>query len=69
MALRPTSNAPTQIPGERDFTTPIGKAHVGLWGTKYVCDIVTDDTWVILNATGFTADQITPVAQSFRRTR
>jgi hypothetical protein len=67
--LHPVSNAPVKIPGERDFTTPIGKGHVGLWSDKYVADITTDDTWIITNATGFTADQSTEVARSFHPVR
>lgn len=60
-----TPAPPTQIPGQRNFTTPIGTAHLSLWGDKYVSDIVTSQTWIILNVTGLTADQASAVAQSF----
>jgi hypothetical protein len=60
------NNAPLSIPGERVFTTSIGQVHLGLWGDKYVADIVTPKTWVILNVTGLTADQATAVAKTFR---
>jgi cytoskeletal protein RodZ len=60
-----TSNSPIQIPGEANFTAPIGQAHVGLWGDKYVADIVTPQTWIIINSTGLTLDQAKAVALSF----
>lgn len=51
---------------EKDFVTSIGQAHVGLWGDKFVTDIATSEgAWIILNTTGFTADEATAVANSF----
>ncbi len=59
--------APVQIPGERSFPTNIGQGHIGLWGENYVADITTEETWIIINVTGLTADQAMPLAQSFRK--
>lgn len=59
--------APVQIPGEKHFTTSIGDAHISLWGDKYVSDVITDQTWLILNVTGFTADEATAITQSFTK--
>jgi hypothetical protein len=62
-----TSPAPIKIPGEKHFTTGVGSATISLWGKKYVSDIITDQTWIILNVTGFTVDEATTVTQSFTK--
>lgn len=65
-ALRRTPSAiPVKIAGERELTTATGIIRVGLWHDKYVADIATDETWVILNVRGFTEDQALSVAQAF----
>ena len=57
---------PVGIPGERNFSTGIGQAHLSLWGDKYVSDIVTTrGTWIILNVSGFTTEEATKITQSF----
>lgn len=62
------SPVPFEIAGERKLTTAIGAAHISLWGDKYVADIATPDgTWVILNVTGFTADQAAAVTNGFTK--
>ena len=60
-----TKPLPVKIAGEGQLTTNIGSARVSLWSDKYVADIVTDETWIILNVSGFTEDQAFAVAQSF----
>jgi len=65
--VRNTSNSPSNIAGERAFDVAAGHAHIGLWGDKYVADILADQTWIIINGTGFSADQLTPVTQSFHK--
>lgn len=67
MPVHQISTTPFQIPGERTFSTNIGQGHLGLWGANYVADIVTDETWIIMNVTGLTADQATPLTQSFSK--
>lgn len=63
---RSKKGLPISLPGERDFETPTGHAYIGLWGKNYVADIVTkENTWIILNVTGFTADEAESVTQSF----
>lgn len=64
---RGSANAPVAIAGERSFSSPAGQTHIGLWGDKYVADIMADRTWIIINGTGFTADQLTPIANSFHK--
>lgn len=64
--VRGASKAPISIPGERDFSTGIGQAHLGLWGKKYVSDIITPKgTWVILNVTGIPPEEAIKLTQSF----
>ncbi len=52
--------------GERNFQTAVGNVHIGLWGDKYVADIITGDSWIIINATGYTADEAAAVAKTFK---
>lgn len=54
-----------KLPDQDTFTTSIGSAQTTLWGDKYVTSLVTQDTWIILNVTGFTNKQAEKVAQSF----
>lgn len=63
--LNNASKAPIQITGEKDFFTPVGHAHIGLWGVNYVSDIVANGTWIIINVTGYPVDRATQVTQSF----
>lgn len=59
---------PIALPGERNFYTTAGQAHIGLWGDKYVSDIITPNgTWIVLNVTGFSADEATAVSKSFTK--
>jgi hypothetical protein len=53
------------VAGERNFMTAAGNVQIGLWGDKYVADIITNDSWIILNVTGYTADEAAAVAKSF----
>lgn len=62
-----TKDTPVKEPGEKSFTTGIGSVHIGLWSDKYVSDIITDGTWIILNTTGFTTDEATAVTQGFSK--
>lgn len=65
-SVEKTGNTPFTMPGERSFTTGIGHVNISLWGNKYVSDIsTTEGTWIILNTTGFTADEAAAVAKSF----
>jgi len=66
-ASHPTQSGPAPIAGERSFQSNIGNVHISLWGDKYVSDVITDETWIILNVTGFTTDEATAVTQSFRK--
>lgn len=62
----PQSNKPVTIPGEKNFELPIGKAHISLWGDKYVSDIVTNDgSWIIINVTSLDANQATSLTRRF----
>jgi hypothetical protein len=63
---RGNSNSPVPIPGEKSFSSGIGQVHIGLWGANYVADIITPQTWIILNVSGFTVDQAQSVSQSFQ---
>lgn len=66
--VKQTTPSPIAIPGEKNFYTGIGQAHISLWGDKYVSDITTaEGTWIILNATGFTTSQTMAVAKSFTK--
>jgi len=67
MPVRQTTTTPLQIPGQKQFSSAIGTVHIGLWGDKYVTDIVSEQTWIILNTTGFTANEATSIARSFNR--
>lgn len=49
------------------FNTSAGPAYADLWGDKYVCSIVTPNTWIILNVSGFTSQQVQLIAQAFAR--
>ena len=59
------SQTPVEIPGEKSFETNAGKGHIGLWGDKYVADIVTKTTWIIVNVTNFNVDQGLAIANAF----
>lgn len=59
-------NTPMPVAGERSFDTTAGQAYISLWGDKYVSDIsAPNGTWIILNVTGFTADEATRITKSF----
>jgi hypothetical protein len=60
------SNSPTPLAGERDFKTAVGDVHIGLWGDKYVADIITDDSWIIMNMTGYTTDEAEAIVKALR---
>ncbi len=65
MPTHQKTTAPINIPGQRDFDTPIGHAYLSFWGSNYVADITTEQTWIILNVSGLKADEATQLAQSF----
>jgi hypothetical protein len=54
-----------QIPGEDVYDIPIGSVRISAWDKQYVSDILTDDTWIILNVTGFTFEEAKTVTNSF----
>jgi len=58
------SPAPIDIPGEIIFTVAAGSAQVSLWGDKYVADVITNDSWIIMNLTGFTEDEAVSVTKA-----
>ena len=53
-----------KLPDQDTFTTSIGSAQTSFWGDKYVTSLVTQNTWIILNVTGFTNKESEKVAQS-----
>lgn len=55
------------LPDQRNFTTAAGSAQISLWGDKLVSSLVTPNTWVILNVTGFKMDDGQMVTESFSR--
>jgi hypothetical protein len=55
------------LPDKRDFTTAAGTAEVSFWGDKLVSSLVTENTWVILNVTGFKMDDAQKVTQAFTK--
>lgn len=57
--------APVALPDQRNFTTAIGAAHINLWGDRFVSNVVTNKTWVVLNVTGFKIDDAQKVTQAF----
>ena len=54
------------MPDEDNFTTTVGSAQTSFWGGKFVCSLVTQNTWIIINVSGFTKKEASLVAQSFR---
>ena len=61
-----TNNTPINLPGVADFTTAIGQGHIGLSGGNYISDVITPQTWVLLNVSGYTEAQAIQITQSFR---
>jgi len=61
------SNAPVPLASEKSFQSPIGNVHISLWGDKFVSDTITDETWLILNVTGFTTNEATTITNSFKK--
>ena len=61
-----STKAPIPLPGVADFTTAIGSGHIGLSGGNYISDVITPQTWVLLNVSGYTEAQGIQVTQSFR---
>ncbi|HEY2003646.1 MAG TPA: hypothetical protein VGH44_00850 [Candidatus Saccharimonadia bacterium] len=53
------------LPDQREFTTTAGTAEISFWGNKLVSSLVTPDTWVVLNVSGFTMNDAEKVTQSF----
>lgn len=39
-----------QIAGPKEILTPIGPAVIGIYGDKAISSIVTDKTWILINA-------------------
>jgi hypothetical protein len=66
LSQHPPDNSPIKLPDEDNFTTAVGTAQISLWGANLVCSLVTPNTWIILNISGFTNSQAELVAQSFK---
>lgn len=64
----PKDSSPVPLPSttEKNYSLSIGAAHIGFWGDRYVSDIITSRSWVILNVTHFTADEAVTVTQYFK---
>lgn len=62
-----TNPAGIALPDQRNFTTAAGSAQISFWGDKLVSSLVTDNTWIILNVSGFKLDDAQKVTQAFTK--
>lgn len=68
LSQHPANNpAGITLPDQRDFNTAAGSAEISFWGDKLVSSLVTDNTWVILNVSGFRMDDAQKVTQAFTK--
>ena len=56
-----------QIPGETVYDSPIGSVKISVWKTQYVSDIITKDSWIIINVTGFTFEEAKTISNSLEK--
>lgn len=56
---------PVELPSEKTFNAPAGSVHISFWSDKYVADIITPETWIIMNVSGFTAKEASAIARTF----
>lgn len=61
----PDAPSGSPINTTKHYDVPVGKAVIGIWGTNFVSSIIAGQTWLILNANGFTYDQAAAVSRSF----
>ncbi len=61
-----TGPAGFKSPDQRNFKTSVGEADISLWGDKYVSSLVSLDTWIILNVTGFTGPEAEQITRAFK---
>jgi hypothetical protein len=55
------------LPDQRDFKTGAGSAEISFWGDKLVSSLVTDNTWITLNVSGFNMNEAQKITQSFTK--
>jgi hypothetical protein len=60
------SPAGIPTPDQDNFTTSAGTAQTSFWGSNFVTSLVTPNTWIIINVSGYTKEQAELIAQSFR---
>lgn len=66
VTLPQANNGPVKVPGEADFVSNIGHAHISLEGKNYVSETVTQGgVWIIMNVNGLTLTDATALTQSF----
>lgn len=67
VSLPKSSSGPIKIPGEADFYSAIGHAHISLEGKNYVSETITPGgVWIILNVSGINVADATALTQSLR---
>lgn len=70
VTLPQSSSGPIKVPGEADFVSAIGHAHISLEGKNYVSETVTQGgVWIIMNVSGLTLKDATALTQSFTAVR
>lgn len=67
LSQHPHTASGITLPDQRDFNTPAGAAEISFWGDKLVSSLVTDNTWVILNVSGFKMDDAQKITQAFAK--
>lgn len=70
VTLPQSNSGPIKVPGEADFVSAIGHAHISIEGKNYVSETVTQGgVWIILNVSGLTLKDATALTQSFTQVR
>lgn len=70
VTLPQSSNGPIKVPGEADFVSAIGHAHISIEGKNYVSETITQGgVWIIINVNGLTLTDATALTQSLTPVR
>jgi hypothetical protein len=67
LSQHPHNTTGITLPDQRDFATRAGNAEISFWGDKLVSSLVTDNTWIILNVSGFKMDDAQKITQAFTK--